>query len=499
MAIIGNIAIGMSVGSGGFKKGLNSARGSLESFGNSVMSIQGLVAGALGGAAAAGVYKMASQFAHLAEASSKVEAVFGSQAEGVKASAQAMADAYGMSLTDIYDKQSMMGAMLTGVGFNDKAAANYADVFTRLANDMTRRWDVKGGMTVALDQIMAGLRGSGDALEKYGVTMNEETVKARAYQMGLARVGQELSEGAKKQARANIILEQMRSSIGGASGEVGSFGANVEALSGRWENFATTMGEVFAPALGSAFGGLGDLLKWLQDSWTANKQAVFSWAGGAAESIGFTVDGVDVLSTAIGGIGSAWDAVGMGFKFVQGYITDGLATLVDGLATLARSFDWILEKMGQAGTGMSGFLEAYADELRSLSKEQHKAFQEAVAGPDAGALMQASLQRTRDGIRAMQAELAAKSMDLVKNVGASGVATKLVREGKPYGEAVRAGSAEAARSMARARLGSGSNSVEKTSKQTADNTKRSVVVQQKMATAIDAMLDKYKVATVVSM
>lgn len=471
MAIIGNIAIGMSVGTSGLTKGFGVAKGAVKSFADSVVSIQGLAAGVFGGAAATGIYKLASQFSHLSEATSKTDAVFKNQADNVKASAKAMAEAYGMSYTEILDKQSLMGAMFSGSGFSNEAAANFSDVFTRLANDMTRRWDVLGGTGEALDQLMSALRGTTDALDKYGAGYTAAEVENRAYAMGLAKVGQELSEGAKKQARATIIMDRMKSAIGGASSEVGSFGANAEALAGRWENFTTVMGESFAPTLTTIMGDLGVFLKVLKDGWEDNRKGVQALAtDGLGDLEGFA-SGVGIVQGAVMKLADGWQVVRLSFVQAQAYINAGMVGLIRGLRGFKDIIDELSGKNDIAATGAFGmltgrkadggdFLEDWANELDSKIPKLFEGLQAEWAKPWSSEGIAAAFAKAKGQIADMQAALAAKPMDLMKTTGAKGTADKLMKEGKPYGAAVLAGSAEAAKAIARARFGGG-NTVEK--------------------------------------
>jgi hypothetical protein len=448
---------------------------------------------------------MAGQLAHLDEAVNKTRAVFGDFGDAAIADARTLADAYGMSFADVLDKQSLLGASLTGAGFSEKAAANYADVFTRLANDMTRRWDVEGGMSESLDRLMAGLRGSAESLERFGVNMTEGTVEARAYSMGLARVGQDLSEAAKKQARAGIIMEQLRSSIGAAADESGSFGSNVEALSGRWENLTTQLGEAFAPTLGGVMGDLGVFLKVMENGWAANKDGLHDLASSGLGGLEGLAGGVGIVQGSVMALADSWQVVRLAFGEARSWIIRGQTEILDSLSEIVRFVDWVspqstlADGFARRGKDDANFFDVWAEELSATNAKLINDLKAQWAEPWASEGFSKQFDAARATIAGLQHALASKPMDLMKDVGAAGVAAKLVREGKPYGEAVLAGSAEASKAMARARHATGSNSVEKTSKQTADNTRRSVIVQERMKTSLTDFLDRNKVATVVSM
>jgi hypothetical protein len=504
MALIGNIAVGLSVGTAQFTKGLKQAKGALQGFGSSVLSIQGLAVGLATSGAALAINKMAGDFAHLPESTSKVEAVFGDRAEAVKKTARDMADAYGLAYTEMLDKQAILGASLTGVGFTEKAAANYADVFTRLAVDMTRRWDVEGGTAESFEKIIGALRGSGDALEKYGVTMNEETVKARAYQMGLAKVGQELSEGAKKQARATIILEQMKSSIGSASAEAGSFSGNVEALSGRWENLTTTLGEVFAPTLGTIMGDLGVLLMVMEDGWNDNRDAVGGLASEGLGNLESFAQGVGVVEGTVMRLADAWQVVRIAFVTTQSWIIAGLKEISDTLGEVFRAFDLLRPDKHPLAGGFAAqfgakddrnFFDFWSEELQGQNDKLIDDLQRRWAQPWASDEIVKQFEQARAKIKASLDAMAKREMRLDKDTGAPGTATKLVKSGKPYGSAVLAGSSEAAKAVARVR-GGGTSGVERNTAMTFKEVSKLRGELMKTPSKIGEFLNRHNIATV---
>ena len=76
----------------------------------------------------------------------------------------------------------------------------------QLAGDMASFHDQDP--TAMLDALRSGLSGEAEPLKKFGVLMTEATVKAAAYQKGIAKNGAELTEGQKVQARYALIMEQ---------------------------------------------------------------------------------------------------------------------------------------------------------------------------------------------------------------------------------------------------------------------------------------------------
>lgn len=414
MATIGQIKIGMSTDTRLLSKGLGESSTLIEDFGRKVEGVSGLAKGLFAGLAAGGaavaLKEMAGQAAHLQEGLNKVDAVFGGAAGGVAEQAKAMAGAFGISVTEMTDAAGRLGSMFRGAGFGESAAAEYTNTLTRLANDLSRFNDTS--FETAFDKLRSGLSGESEPLRDFGVFLTEDLVKARGLQLGLADLSGELSEMAKMQARASLIMEQAGPAIGAAAREADGASAKMEALGGVWENLTTTVGERFAPIVGDAMGGLATAIQAMGGYWDAASASVSEWAGGTLKALGLAGEGFNVLEAAMGGLANAWQVLSIGWKALQGELVDGLRGVVSLLATAVEGFDSASEALSGWSTGLGSQLRTMADSMGDSVAEMRKSVVDEWAKPWASAAVSESFQKVREENERLRRELASKPMTL---------------------------------------------------------------------------------------
>jgi hypothetical protein len=105
----------------------------------------------------------------------------------------------GLSRAEFYQSAAVMGSMLKGMNYSLDESANATVDLTKRAADMASIFntDVKDSTAA----VAAAIRGEMEPIRKYGVTINDVAVKAKAMAMGLYDGTGELSNYAKAQAR----------------------------------------------------------------------------------------------------------------------------------------------------------------------------------------------------------------------------------------------------------------------------------------------------------
>ena len=207
----------------GMNKALSEAASSADGFGSKfggVMKGAG-VAAALGGAGIAfGLGKIAvdgiQKASSLNETMSKVGVVFGQSAGEVNKYADEMSKKFGITRQTSLDAAASLGLVAKASGLGQKAAADLSTKFVTLAGDMSSFYDVP--VNEALDAIKSGLVGEAEPLRKFGVLLNEDTVKAEAFRLGLVKAG---ADTLKVQA-AQVSLEKATSAAAKAMKEHGA-------------------------------------------------------------------------------------------------------------------------------------------------------------------------------------------------------------------------------------------------------------------------------------
>src|SRR3546814_20116561 len=87
-----------------------------------------------------------------------------------------------------------------------------SQIFAQLAQDLVSFYNVD--TETAIQKLRSGLSGESEPLRDFGVFLTEANVKAKALEMGLTGVGDELTEQAKILARYQLVLEATKNAQG---------------------------------------------------------------------------------------------------------------------------------------------------------------------------------------------------------------------------------------------------------------------------------------------
>jgi hypothetical protein len=242
------------------------------------------IAGALGGAALGKFLWDSVQAAgNLNETLSKVGVTFGNSANQVISFADDMADSFGLVKQEVLDAASAFGLILQGSGMTAEASAGLSIQLAKLAADAASFYNVP--VAEALDKIRAGLVGESEPLRAFGVTMDEDAVKAQALAMGFEAVGGKFSNMAKSAARAQIIMEGLNKASGDLDRTSDSLANRQKKLAGDFANFKTELGASLVDPLIELIGLMNEF--------------------GAAVNAAFDGQAVTKFSGAVGGLTDA--------------------------------------------------------------------------------------------------------------------------------------------------------------------------------------------------
>src|SRR3546814_12993333 len=91
---------------------------------------------------------------------------------------------------------------------------------------------------VAQQKIFSGLIGEAEPLRSVGVLLSAQATEAKAAAMGLEQVNGQYTEGAKVQARAALIMEQLKDAHGDVRSEERRVGTEcVSTCRSRWSPY----------------------------------------------------------------------------------------------------------------------------------------------------------------------------------------------------------------------------------------------------------------------
>lgn len=474
LASAGGMLKGFQSGFGSIGAGIASAASSMVGATRQAVNQLGLFGVVAGGVAAAGIYKLVMAGSDAIETQNLIKETFKGSSGVVIEAANQMAGAFGTSKREFLQASGMLGGIFKNAGYTTDAAAGLSVEVVKLAGDLASFKNLS--FEEALNKITAGITGESEPLKRVGINLLENTVKQEAYRMGIAKVGAELTEQQKVQARLSSLSKQTADAQGDLARTADDVANSTRGFQGRVENLIATMGEQLQPLAASVFGELNmaiqaGSLMWA-DYMNSSVNATAATVGGSQQQ----VESMGWIQKGIGFITDAWYVLQVGFKAVQSYITAGLATIVDGLLYLSQSFDAIAGKLGLQGTGATEGLKAYSEELHNLSNTQWEGLQEKLREPWPSESINDYFAQAKAKTDALRTQMGGAAFN--PNQFTPQGADVLTKAGKDkemkFAGAAAYGSSDAANTILRSAFSSGMTSKEQANKKTAENTGKMV-------------------------
>lgn len=190
---------------------------------------------------------LAGQASDLDEAINAAGVTFQSSADDVVAWAETIRTALGISQSTSIEAAAAFGGMFDQLGLGDEIMADLSKGFVQLAGDLASLRNLR--VEDALTKIQSGLAGETEPLRRFGVDLSEAAVQAKAVELGLTEVGEELSQQQKLVARAAVIMSDL-SEVQGDSANTAEGYANAQRrMSAASQDLGATIGAVVTPAL----------------------------------------------------------------------------------------------------------------------------------------------------------------------------------------------------------------------------------------------------------
>jgi len=240
-------------------------------FGKSLMpSIGGLAAAAGGLFAAVGVggfFKDAVQgAADLEQSVGAIETVFKTAAPQMLSWADDAAVAVGLTKNEYAELGTLIGTQLKNGGTAMDQLAPKTNDLIGLGADLSSMFG--GSAADAVGALSSALKGERDPIERYGVSLNQAGVDAKAAELGFAKVGGALSAEANQAATLAIIMDQTADAHGNFASEADTLSHKQQVLNALWQDGKTRIGAALVPAISALTGvlisGLGPALSFAE-------------------------------------------------------------------------------------------------------------------------------------------------------------------------------------------------------------------------------------------
>jgi len=339
----GKVNVSIAASTGGLSRGLSDAQKQMRGFQGSIrridfaatftaasIAMRSVVSGvqsltrAMRGAVDAAV--------SLGEETSKSAVIFGGSSSAVAQFART-ASAIGISQQAALRASGTFGNLFRAIGLSQDASAGFSVNMVELAADLASF----NNTTVddALMALGAGLRGEAEPLRRFGVLLDDATLRQNAMSLGLTRTLREaLTPAQKAQAAYNAILRQTSLAQGDFRRTSESLANQQRILEANFSNLNASLGEAFLPLFKSvteAIVGAVPAIKALVSQFT-------SFLTGTSGEFDKATLSADTLTAAIKRL--ATEAARLkGFAEIG---TSGVSAVVAGGLMIGEDLSWLL-------------------------------------------------------------------------------------------------------------------------------------------------------------
>lgn len=311
----GRVTIETGLDSSGLQRGLqgisrsagntaSSVRSSMGSISPVIKRVGATVAAAFSVRALVNFGKQAIDTASdLQEVQNVVDVAFGSMSYKMENFADQAIKTYGISKLTAKQTGSTYMAMANGMGIADEAASNMAVNLTGLSADMASFYNVRQDVTsTALKSIFTG---ETETLKQFGIVMTQTNLQQFAYQQGITKSVQKMTQAEQTQLRYAYVMQQTKLAQGDFARTQDSWANQTRILSETWKEFVGVLGSgllvVLTPIvklLNTILGQILEIANAVSDlfGWDPSKQADGSKK--IASSLGKQAKATDKATTA---------------------------------------------------------------------------------------------------------------------------------------------------------------------------------------------------------
>lgn len=318
------------------------------------------------GTIAHGIMDVTAAASDLNETTSKTQVLFGKSTQSVLDWSSTSTTALGQTQQQALDAASTFAVYGKQARMSGKDLVGFSTNMTSLASDMASFSNTSP--EEAIQALGSAFKGESDPIERYGVLLNEATIKARALKIGIIKTS---SEALSPQQRILAVQAELYEQLGKkGSGALGDFARTSGGLANQQRILTASIhdqkaaiGSALLPVMTSLVSSLNtQLMPAVSRLWSQHGPKVTAWLTGLADKIG-QVDWAGLFdkgAAAVGRLVERLKGIDWEKTFNQG--RDALVQLAPLLGELASQSDALAPTISVAGTVM-GFLADHTDEL----------------------------------------------------------------------------------------------------------------------------------------
>lgn len=306
--------------------------------------------------------------------------------DAVAAFGDTAAKAFGISKTAIHEAGLQLANFGQAAGLAGDDLAKFTIEGLSRAGDLASMFG--GTVTEATYAMGAALRGEYEPMRRYGVLIDENTLKAKAFEMGLYSGKGVLDQQAKTLSAYAVIMEQSSKAAGDFARNSDSWANQQRTLTATVENLKIALGSALLPILErlgpiamAAFDWVGNNAAWLVPLTTG-----LIGAGVAIKGVTMAINAYKAVATAVRAITAAWTASQWALNASMyanpiGLIILAIVALIAAIVLVIKYHEEIGAFFSKVWQGIKDIASAVADWFKNEFTKPFKAIGEWFAGP----------------------------------------------------------------------------------------------------------------------
>ena len=237
-------------GVAGGKKAEKGFVGGLQGISSKAAGIAAAASAVVGAGVVAGMTKAVMAASELEQSTGAIDAVYKENAQAMHDMASSAATNLGLTRDEFNQLGTVIGAQLKNGGTAMDELAPKAGELIGVGADLAAMF---GGTTSdAVGALSSALKGERDPIERYGVSLNQAAIDAKAAELGFEKVGSSLSAEANQAATLALIMEQTADAHGAFGRESNTMAGQVERAKASFGNLVAELGTAFLPVVTEA-------------------------------------------------------------------------------------------------------------------------------------------------------------------------------------------------------------------------------------------------------
>lgn len=209
---------------------------------------------------------------NVGEAINKANVIFGRSAEEIVDWSKTTADSIGQSQQSALDAASTFAVFGKSAGLAGDDLVGFSKDFTVLASDLASFHN--SSPEEAIQAIGAALRGESEPIRRFGVMLDDATLKARAMKLGIYEGTGALTQQQKVLAAQAEILAQTTDAQGDFTRTADSAANQARTLEAQYANMQATIGQALLPVMSKLVSIVSEVFGWFNSLDPATQRVI---------------------------------------------------------------------------------------------------------------------------------------------------------------------------------------------------------------------------------